>query len=72
MIEFTLSERKAELRRTLTQTRERTLALFAQVPEPYLKRRIHDFLQSHRLAFRASRHDRGVLGLRTSPWKSLP
>ncbi len=37
------ANRKAELRRTLLQTRERTLELFAQVPESYLKRRVHDF-----------------------------
>ena len=40
---FSSSERKAELRRNLHETRERTLALFAQVPESYLKRRVHDF-----------------------------
>lgn len=36
-------ERKAALCQALNAVRERTLALFAQVPESYLKRRVHDF-----------------------------
>lgn len=37
------SQRKSELALIMCQTRERTLELFAQVPEAYLKRRVHDF-----------------------------
>lgn len=43
MTSLSITKRKAELCLTMSQVRERTLELFAQVPEPYLKRRVHDF-----------------------------
>src|SRR6476469_7448506 len=38
-----IEARKAELRRSLAQTRERTLWLLDQVPDEFLKRRVHSF-----------------------------
>ncbi len=43
MTSLSSSQLKAELAHAMTEVRERTLELFAQVPETYLKRRVHDF-----------------------------
>src|SRR5579862_9280609 len=38
-----MTRRKEELKAAMTQTREKTLWLFSQVPDEFLKRRVHSF-----------------------------